>query len=123
MLIPKIFRSLFITAMVAISSHCDEWTEAEVKSFRLVSERIFQFEVRTMQCAGAPCSATIYYVVESAPSNWPSHSISELKQFQGLILTAMSNAQKIKVNFSWNGYWVPGQTSGNYFLNWVELLN
>ena len=114
--------ALFLVSVLAVPSYCDTWGGAEIKAFRLINEKLMRFDVTTMQCSGAPCSQTIYYVVENYPLNWPSHNASELKQFQAVILTAMATGQKVNLDFSWNGYLVPGATNGSYFLNWLELV-
>jgi hypothetical protein len=115
--------ALFAILAFAGQSRCDTWGGAEVKSVRLYNERTLSFNVTTMQCSGAPCSATLNFVVEANPSNWPSHTTGDVKAFQALLLTAMSTGRKINVDFSWNGYVMPGTTGGGYFMNWVEMPN
>jgi hypothetical protein len=110
-------------------AHCDTWGGADVKSIRMYNEKLMSVDVTTMQCTGAPCSTTLYYLIDPSVPTWPGHNTSEMKQFQAMLLTASSTGKKINVNFQWNGYIVKdpytGATlaNGGYFLNWLDLVN
>lgn len=118
-----LLKSALLTALISSVAFCDTWTQSEIKSIRLVSEKLLQFEAVTWQCSGAPCTTTMYYVVEASPMNWPSHSSTELRAFHSMLLAAMTTGRQVTLNFGWNGYVVPGASGGNYFLNWVEMAN